>query len=288
MPTDEPTMQQMLLYAVASMALLGGVLGLILAIASKKFHVETDPRIDELAEALPGINCGACGYAGCAGYAAAIVEENAPLTLCSPGGAATVQKLGGIMGVAAEAGEPNFAFVRCHGTGVRPRFHYDGISTCAAASVMGLAGSFQDCRYGCLGLGDCIRACPFGAISLNEQHVAVVDEDLCAGCGKCIAACPRSLTRLDPESRTVFIRCANHDKGAVANTVCSHGCIACRKCEKECPFDAIHVVDNLAVIDYEKCKLCGKCVKVCPKECIVNLRAERRARRKKREATAMS
>lgn len=268
---------------VAIMAVLGSILGLVLAIASKKFHVEVDPRIDELMEILPGANCGACGCPGCAGYAEAIVEKGIDITLCAPGGAKCVEDIAQIMGLTATATEPNYAMICCDGDGVKPRFQYAGVPTCKAASVMGLAGSFQECPYGCLGLGSCVEVCPFGALKLNENNVAVVDEELCSACGKCLDECPRKLIRMDPESRTIIVRCMNKDKGAKANKQCNHACIACGKCVRECPFDAIHIENNLAVIDYEKCKLCGKCVKVCPKELIINNRAERRERKKKRE-----
>ena len=264
---------------VIIMAALGAILGLVLAIASKKFHVVVDPRTEEVTEVLPGVNCGACGFAGCAAYAEGIVEKGAEINLCAPGAAAVVEKIADIMGMTASASEPNFAVVQCDGDGVRARFKYSGVSTCKAASVMGLAGSFQACPYGCLGLGSCIEACPFGAMKLNENNVVEIDENLCAGCGKCVEVCPRNLIRLDPESRVIVVRCQNHDKGAKANKACNHACIACQKCVKECPFDAIHIVDNLAVIDYDKCKLCGKCVNICPKNLIVNLRSERKERR---------
>ncbi len=267
---------------VVIMAIIGGILGLVLAIASKKFFVKVDPRTDMVLEALPGANCGACGFAGCAAYAEAIVEKGAPIDLCAPGAGGVVAAVADIMGLSANAKEPNFAIVRCDGDGVRPRFQYAGVQTCKAATVMGLAGSFQDCPYGCLGLGSCVEVCPFGAIELNENNVAIINEDVCAGCGKCIDACPRNLIRLDPESRVIVVRCNNKDKGATANKQCNHACIACGKCVRECPFDAIHIENNLAVIDYGKCKLCGKCVKVCPKHLIVNLRAERKERREAR------
>lgn len=268
-----------ILTPVVIMAVLGGILGLILAVASKKFYVKVDPRVDSVLEVLPGANCGACGFAGCAAYAEGIVEKGAEINLCAPGGAGVVEKVSSIMGVSATMSEPNFAVVQCDGSGVHQRFNYSGVTTCKAASVMGLAGSYQDCPYGCLGLGSCIEACPFGAMSLNENNVVVIDETICAGCGKCVEVCPRNLIRLDPESRVIVVRCQNHDKGAKANKACNHACIACQKCVKECPFDAIHIENNLAVIDYDKCKLCGKCVNVCPKSLIVNLRQERKERR---------
>lgn len=270
--------------ALISMALLGGLLGLILAVASKRFHVETDPRIDEVSEALPGVNCGACGYPGCAGYAEAIVVEGTEINLCAPGGKETVEAIASIMGMEAVATEARFATVACQAKGMQSRFRYEGVRDCKAANVMGLAGGFKTCTYGCLGLGNCAAACPFDAIVMGADDLPHVNEDLCTGCGQCVSACPRGLTRVDSEKRVIFVQCKNRDKGAVANKLCEHACIGCHKCVKECPFDAIHVENNLAVIDYEKCKLCGKCVGVCPKQVIVNLRQERRERAKARES----
>jgi Na+-translocating ferredoxin:NAD+ oxidoreductase RNF subunit RnfB len=282
---DNPV-TELLLLSLAAMAGIGIALGLVLAWGSRRFHVETDPRIGQIEEALPGINCGACGYAGCAGYAEAIVEEDEALNLCAPGGEEVAHAVARVMGREVEAAEPTKAVSCCQGGNVGWRFEYSGVQDCRAAHAPGIAGGPKLCSYGCLGFGTCAKACPFGAITMSAERMPVIDEELCTGCGRCVEACPRDLNRVDPESRTVFVLCKSHDKGAVANKVCDHGCIACRKCEKECPFDAIHVIDNLAVIDYDKCKLCGKCVKVCPKNCIVNLRQERRERKKRREAAA--
>ncbi len=272
--------------AIIAMAVLGAVLGLILAYASKKFHVETDPRVDQVLEALPGANCGACGYPGCSAYAEAVVLKGAPINMCIPGATGSAMAIGKIMGVEATATEPRFAMVSCNGDGVAQRFEYQGVKTCNAASVMGLAGAFQNCPYGCLGLGSCAKACPFGAIRMGEDNLPYVDENLCTGCGKCAEVCPRKLPKVGPESRVIFVRCNNKDRGALANKTCNHACIGCGKCERECPFDAIHVINNLAVIDYDKCKLCGKCVNVCPKNLIINVRAERKARKTAREEKA--
>ena len=266
------------------MGAVGVLLALILAAGSRAFHVETDPRVEEVEEALPGVNCGACGYPGCSGYAEAVVQGEAAMNLCALGGAAVAQAIAGVLGQEVEAAEPRYALPACQGGTVETRFDYRGVEDCRAASLMGLAGGQKACTWGCLGFGTCAKACPFGAITMGPDRIPVVDEETCTGCRRCVAACPRGINRVDPESRVVFVRCVSHDKGAVTNKICDHGCIACRKCEKECPFDAIHVIDNLAVIDYEKCKLCGKCAKVCPKGTIIDLRKERKARRKEREA----
>lgn len=272
--------------AITVMATLGGVLGLILAIASKKFHVDVDARVDEAIEALPGINCGACGFPGCAGYAEAVVLSGADITLCAPGGKATARGLARIMGMDPVEREASLATCSCQKSGVQVQYNYIGIRSCKAAAMPGIAGGPIACRYGCLGLGDCVTACLFGALLVGDDGLVHINESNCTGCKKCVSVCPRTLMRIDPESRVVYIKCMNHDKGAVAGKLCNHACIACRKCVKECPFEAIEIINNLAVIDYDKCKNCGKCVKVCPKSVIVSLRAERRERKKGKELEA--
>ncbi len=267
---------------------IGTALGLVLAWGGRRFHVETDPRIQQVEDALPGINCGACGYAGCAAYAEAIVSEGAPMSLCAPGGADTAHAVARVMGAEVEAAEPKLSVTCCQGGHVDMRFDYHGVQDCRAAHVAGQAGGRKACTYGCLGFGTCARACPFGAITMSPERIPVVDWDKCTGCGRCVEVCPRGLNRVDPESYYVFVLCQSHDKGAVVNKLCDRGCIACRRCEKACPFDAIHVIDNLAVIDYTKCTACGKCVEACPKNTIVSFRKQRRARKKAREQAAQA
>ncbi len=264
--------------AVILLAGLGLTFGVILAVASKFFHVQIDERIEMINEILPGANCGGCGFPGCMGYADAIIMQNAEPTLCAPGGAGTAEKIASLLGIEVEAGTRNFPIVKCQGTAAVQAFEYDGIPSCRGASL--IQGGFLLCTSGCLGLGDCASVCPVDAISM-ERGIPEIDEEICISCGKCEKECPRQIIELRPSTDFVHVRCGNREKGKAAKTACPSACIACKKCEKECPFDAIHVIDNLAVIDYEKCKNCGKCVKVCPMNVIVNLRKERKAREKK-------
>lgn len=270
--------------SVVAVAVMGGIFGVVLAIAAQKFAVKVDPRITQISEALPGANCGGCGYPGCSGYAVAIVQGGAETNLCAPGGANAANEIARIMGVEAAAAEPKVAVVMCRGTlAVAGRkFDYDGISDCRAAILVN-AGP-KGCRYGCLGLGSCMQACPFGAILVTEDRIPVVIEEKCVGCGKCVETCPKGIIDLAPRSKHVHVVCRNRDKGGTAKKLCKIACIACKRCEKECKFDAIHVENNLAIIDYDKCKDCGKCVLVCPQDALINLRPIRKSLRKKEEA----
>jgi len=251
------------------MVVLGAVLGLGLAAASKKFAVDTDPRIDEVLDALPGVNCGACGYGGCADYAEAVVTKGEAVNLCMPGGGETAKAVAAIMGVKALEVVPAKAIVECQREDAAPvRFEHAGLDDCRSADL--IAGGYIPCPYGCLGLGTCVAACPFDAIHMGPSGLPVVDESKCTSCGNCVRACPRGIISIRQDEKTVHILCKSRDKGAVARKLCNRACIACRRCVKACPEDAIEIVDNLAQIDYEKCKVCGKCVEVCPNKCIVN------------------
>lgn len=250
-----------------------GATGLVAAVSlyliAQKFKVEEDPRIDEVQEALPGANCGGCGFAGCRALAEACVKADSLDGLfCPVGGAPTMTKVGEILGMAAPVTEPKVAVVRCNGTcAARPKTsEYNGERHCDI--MHSLYGGEADCRFGCLGCGDCTRACQFGALSMDpETGLPVVDEEKCTACGKCVQACPRRLIELrkkGPKNRRMVVLCRNEDKGAITRKVCKNGCIGCSKCQKECPFDAIVVENNVAYIDFEKCRLCRKCEAVCP------------------------
>ena len=263
--------------AIAVLGGLGLIFGLILAVASKVFYVETDPRLDKLNECLPGANCGGCGYAGCAAYAEAVLKGEAAIGACASGGNECAQAMAAIMGIKAEAVTRKVAMVRCSGSraydkdgnlvkGAKIKGEYEGFRDCLSASKVGGNGPLA-CKYGCLGFGTCVKACKFGAISI-KGGVAVVDEDLCVGCMACAHACPRNVIVAVEPGRNTHIACASTAKGAVTTRGCTVGCIGCGLCKKICPEGAISVVDNLAVIDYSKCVDCGLCATVCPKKLI--------------------
>jgi RnfABCDGE-type electron transport complex B subunit len=254
--------------AVLVLGIMGGVFGLILAIASKVFEVKKDPREEEVLGHLAGANCGGCGFAGCSACAAAIVAGSAPVNACAPAGAENAAAIAQIMGVAAAAEEKHVAFVRCNGgVNAKKRYEYKGVHDCIGATKV--AGGPLECTFGCFGFGSCVEACKFGAMSIGPTGAAVVDPEKCTDCRACIAACPRKLIVSVPYASKVHVACANKDKGKAAMSVCERSCIACGLCEKECKKDAIHVVDGVAVIDYAKCVNCKMCTKVCPRDAIL-------------------
>lgn len=256
-----------ILIAIAILGCIGAIFGVILGIASKKFHVETDERVERVRECLGGANCGACGFAGCDAFAAAVVAGEAKPNGCPPGGAAAAERIGEILGVSVEYSEKKVATLLCLGTRAvaKDRYAYEGLSSCRAAA--GLAGGPKQCVYSCIGLGDCVTKCSFGAIKISNG-IAEIDTQKCGGCGTCVEACPRSAIELLPISANTVVKCRNKDVGRAAVAVCMMACIGCKRCEKECETDAIKVVDGSARIDYTRCTRCGKCAAVCPRKCI--------------------
>ena len=258
-----------ILSALGVLGALGLVFGLVLGVVGKKFAVETDERVAQVRECLGGANCGACGYAGCDAFAEAVVKGEAPANGCTPGGAKAAAAIGAIMGVEVSATEPKVARVRCNGTceNAAVRYTYTGLTSCRAAAA--ISGGPKECHYGCLGYGDCMARCAFGAISLADG-IAHVDADKCTGCGMCEEACPRGIIHLLPRDKTIVVTCRNKAIGKLARLQCKTACVGCRRCERNCPSDAIHVVDGVAVIDESRCTRCGACVAGCPMHCIQN------------------
>jgi electron transport complex protein RnfB len=257
------------------LGLLGAGFAILLSVSYRFLSVKGDPKLEMFLSILPGSNCGACGHAGCLAFAESLVKETSEPTGCLAGGAAVAAKIAAAMGIVVEEQAELIAFVACNaGRKIsKSKYTYVGVDNCQAANI--LFGGDKACNYGCIGLGSCVRVCPFDAIHVNADGLAVVDRVKCRSCQKCVKACPRKLISMVPKHQTVFVACKNLDKGKKAKEVCEIACIACRICEKNCPEKAITIVNNLAVIDYTKCKLHGICVEKCPQKTILRLPGEK-------------
>lgn len=260
-----------LIFAGVFLMGISALFGLGLAFAAKKFSVKEDPRVDQVSDVLAHAHCGACGYAGCRQYAEAVVShpDVAP-NLCTPGGKETAEAVAKITGKVMEEAEPMIARVFCQGGLSRSsrRFRYEGVQDCKAAILA--SGGNKSCIYGCLGHGTCSRACPFGAISMSEDSLPVIDPIKCTACGVCARACPVNVIEILPLSREVLVRCHSKNKGAATRQHCETGCISCGLCVKVCPYNAASVEDNLSRINLNKCSICGLCVTKCPTNAIVD------------------
>ncbi|MCF8298054.1 MAG: RnfABCDGE type electron transport complex subunit B [Saprospiraceae bacterium] len=261
-------MNSVILYSVISLGGIGVAASIILYFIAQKFKVIEDPKIDEVDEALPGANCGGCGYAGCRAFAEAMVKsESLDGFNCPVGGSDVMTIVAGILGREAVIADPEIAVVRCSGSKVNApkKVEFDGPKTCAFAHAL-YAGE-SGCPNGCLGLGDCVVSCDFDAIYMDEETGLPIVKDNCIACGACVKACPRAIIELRPKGkkdRRIFVSCVNTEKGGPAKKNCAVACIGCGKCEKVCKFEAITIVNFLAYIDPEKCKLCRKCQPECP------------------------
>ncbi len=255
----------LIVYAILALGLMGLLFGLMLAVAARIFAVEVDPRVEAVKDAVPGANCGACGYAGCAKFAEAVVSGEAKANDCIPGGEETVKAIAEILGGDIETSVSPVATLFCIGDCFKAsdRFVYDGVQDCAVAGEFN--DGFKNCSYGCLGYGNCVKVCLFDAIYMGKHGLPVVDEEKCTGCGLCASACPRELIQmLLPGEEGYLVLCSSQDRGKTVSRACEVGCIACKACVKVCPVEAIEMDGKLAVIDLEKCTDCGDCKEKCP------------------------
>lgn len=268
-------MIEQILYPALAIGAIGLFFGFVLAIASIIFKIEKDERIDQIAEILPGANCGGCGYAGCSSFAEAIVKDGVSCTKCNLMTEDKAKEISSIMGVDAGDIVKKIAVVECNGTCDKcgNKCEIYGIDDCYTASQLGTGP--KNCEYGCMGLGSCVKVCSENAISIVDG-IAFIDKEKCIGCGKCVNACPKNVIRLISDKRTAIVNCSSKDKGAIVKNYCESGCIGCKICEKKCPKQAITVTDNLAKIDYELCVGCGICATACPKGVIEIINAPKK------------
>ncbi len=259
---------QGIIIAVSTVAGCGLLISIFLSFFAKRFAVKTDKREEAVLAALPGNNCGGCGFPGCSGLAAAIVKGEAAVGGCPVGGKNVADAIAAIMGVDAGAFVKKVAFVKCSGTCevAGNNYDYTGPKDCRSAVMAPGRGSKQ-CDYGCLGFGSCMKVCDNDAIHILDG-VAVIDEEKCGSCGKCVNACPMGLIELVPYESKVRVACASADKGPVTMKACKAGCIGCGICVKTCQFSAVTVENNVAHIDYDKCTGCTACAQKCPKKVI--------------------
>jgi len=263
-------MSPILLFSVISLGGLGLFFGTLLAFASKIFAITVDPRVEQIVEILPNANCGACGYAGCTAYAEAVVNGEAASNLCIPGGTLVARSIAEILGIEAQEVTKKVAVVRCGGgkKEAKAKYIYEGLTDCHAAELLG--GGSKACKYGCLGLGSCVSACPYDAIAMSDNGLPVVFEEKCSGCGLCAQACPRGIIEIIPVTQKVYVACVSHDRGKDVKAVCSVGCTGCTLCAspKFVPSGKVKIEDNLPVVppDWEDF---DTAVEKCPSKCFV-------------------
>lgn len=247
------------------------VLGVLLGLFKKIFHVDTDPKVDKVREVLSGANCGGCGLAGCDAFAGAVVKGDAPVNGCVAGGSECAAKVAEILGQAGVEVKPQIAVLACQGSKdcAADKGEYIGVKTCKAANLV--MNGTKKCTFGCIGLGDCVKACPFGAAKMGENGLPVFDKSKCVGCGKCKIACPKNLISIyDADTKGPIALCSTHsDNKPQIKKDCSKGCFKCGMCARKCPEQAIDITSGILKIDYAKCTSCGECVSVCPDKVLV-------------------
>ena len=284
-------MNPLFLTSIVALGGLGFLFGAGLAYASKRFAVEVDPKVEAIDEVLPGANCGACGYPGCAAYAEAAAKGEAPPDKCMPGGADVTAQISEILGVESDSSaDPKVAVVRCQGDNelAAEKYVYQGVEDCHAAQL--IAGGPKECQYGCLGLGSCVKACPFDAMVMSDKGLPVVLEDKCTACGICVTTCPRGIMELIPRSQTVFLGCISQDKAKAVKSVCKVGCFACKICTtpKVTPSGVIEMDGNLPVIKDPTHEELYAAAEKCPANSYVIRIPQEKAVEEESEATSAS
>ena len=262
-----------ILYTIIVAVIIAFLLGVLLGLFKKIFHVDTDPKVQKVRDALSGANCGGCGLAGCDAFASAVVKGDAPSNGCVAGGADCAKKLAEILGQAGVEVKPKIAFLACAGNKecAADKAEYIGIKTCKAAQLT--MNGTKKCAFGCIGLGDCIKVCPFGALYMGDDGLPKVNKSKCVGCGKCASACPKHLFRLiDADTKGAIGVCSNKsDNKPQIRKDCTRGCFKCGMCARKCPEQAIDVSSGLPVIDYSKCTSCGTCISACTDKVLILL-----------------
>lgn len=260
-----------ILYTIICALVIAFLLGVLLGLFKKIFHVDTDPKVQLVRDALSGANCGGCGMAGCDAFAGAVVKGEVPTNGCVAGGAECATKIAEILGKAGVELKPKVAFIACHGTKecAGDKGNYIGIQTCKAANL--IMNGTKKCSFGCIGYGDCVNVCPFGALSMGDEGLPVIDYSKCVACGKCTTVCPKHLIKLiDADTKGAIPRCSNHsDNKPQIKKDCSVGCFKCGICAKKCPEQAIDLTSGIPNINYNKCTSCGECVNSCPDKVLV-------------------
>jgi len=264
-------MMENILYPIFAIGGLSLVFGLLLGFSAKRFAVKIDPKVKQITDILPGVNCGGCGFPGCAVFAEAVAKEETSYKGCPAGGSVAALKIAETMGIEASAESKKTAFIKCHGidSNVKRNYIYDGPKSCVAASQLA-AGGNKSCAYSCIGLASCKNACPFNAIKIIDS-IAEVDSKKCTACGKCVLICPKHLIEIVPERSKIRVLCNSRDPGRLVRRNCRAGCISCTLCQKACKEGAIIIENNIARVDYEKCTLCRACINVCPAKTIMAL-----------------
>lgn len=255
-----------ILYTVICAVAIAFILGVLLGLFKKIFHVSTDPKVEQVRQVLSGVNCGGCGFAGCDAFAGAVVKGDAPSNGCVAGGADCATKIGEILGKAGVKITPKAAVIACRGdcTRAASKAVYEGVKTCKAAQLV--MNGTKKCAYGCIGFGDCVASCPFGAIKVTKEGLPVINYKKCVGCGNCVKSCPKNLIHIiDSDIRGAIALCQNtSDNKVQIRKDCTGGCFKCSMCVRKCPEGAIDLSSSLPVIDYTKCTSCGECIKACP------------------------